>query len=333
MNNSISKLTSFVLLPIAIYSVQRFSYSPIGTTTIWWLVQFIILLIFFISIYFNYEAEPDTKKAIVIFKLYLTWNIVSIFRAYFFAETYWDWKGLINNGFSLLLPIVVFIATNKVQLQSMLSFFFKFVLPLAIPILIPLSVGTWGWYLFPVCFIVPFLPALKFQWKVIILVIVTIVSLGDLTARSHILKYGIPVVLLLIYYFRAFLITKKTIVILHKSLIIAPWLLFFLATSGVFNVFKMDDYISGVDTQSTDEKQSLIQDSRTFIYKEVLNSAIKYDYWLLGRSPARGNETAAFADLIKKETGRDERLLNEPNIANVFNWQGLVGVLLYFLIF
>nr|AOE12625.1 hypothetical protein [uncultured bacterium] len=78
--------------------------------------------------------------------------------------------------------------------------------------------------------------------------------------------------------------------------------------------------------------ENLLADTRTFIYKEVLFSSIKNDYWLYGRSPARGNDTVYFSDMDMVEN-RSERLRNEVGILNVFTWTGLIGVFLYFLIF
>jgi len=79
--------------------------------------------------------------------------------------------------------------------------------------------------------------------------------------------------------------------------------------------------------------QGIATDSRTFIYQEVLQSAKKYNYWLLGRSPARGNETFAFAEFTEQITGRNERFRNEANVPNVFTWMGIVGVIFYFSVF
>ena len=56
-----------------------------------------------------------------------------------------------------------------------------------------------------------------------------------------------------------------------------------------------------------------------------------YDSWLFGRSPARGTISKAFGkDDMNK---RGERNGNEVAILNIFIWTGLIGVILYFLIF
>jgi hypothetical protein len=74
-------------------------------------------------------------------------------------------------------------------------------------------------------------------------------------------------------------------------------------------------------------------DTRTFIYEEVLESAIDNNYWLLGRTPARGNDSYTFGVYAYELTGRNERLSNEVGLANIFTWTGLVGVVIYMIIF
>lgn len=89
----------------------------------------------------------------------------------------------------------------------------------------------------------------------------------------------------------------------------------------------------GVDGEGNIVEQDIIVDTRTFLYVEVLESAVNNNYWLLGRTPARGNDSDTFGVLAAELTGRYERIENEIGLANVFTWTGIVGVILYFLIF
>jgi hypothetical protein len=107
-----------------------------------------------------------------------------------------------------------------------------------------------------------------------------------------------------------------------------------------FNVFNMDDYIEGeyVQTKIINgeiTKEKLKADTRTFLYKEVIVSAIKHNYVMFGRTPASGNDSDLFgyqvAEAIK--TKRNIRYKNEVSILNIFTWTGIVGVVLYFLVF
>ena len=54
---------------------------------------------------------------------------------------------------------------------------------------------------------------------------------------------------------------------------------------------------------------------------------------MFGRTPARGNDSEFFGAIEYELTGRDERLGNEVGVLNVFTWLGIVGVLLYLLVF
>ncbi|QGY43921.1 hypothetical protein GM418_09705 [Maribellus comscasis] len=324
----LSKIIPFSILPIAVLSVQRFSYSPIGSTSVWWLVEILILMLFGIASFVLFESE--NRRYILIFQLYLVWNIFSIVRGFFAAETYWDYKGLVENTLALLLPVVVFAATNRRILQSILSFYMKYVLIFAIVVFPFLPLGAWGWYLFPVSFLLLFFPVFQIQWKSLLLVIALIAMFADISSRSLIFKFGIPLLLLFFYYFRAFPEAVRILKFSRVVFLFAPFVLFFLAVSGIFNVFQINEYFK---VEGNTGKQSLNEDSRTFIYKEVLESAQKYNYWWLGRTPARGNETVAFADAVTEVGMRRERLRNEANIPNVFTWNGIIGVILYFLIF
>ena len=116
-----------------------------------------------------------------------------------------------------------------------------------------------------------------------------------------------------------------------------PFILFSLAASGIFNVFEIgasnnDKYVlversyegGAVETNLSD-------DTRSFLYQEVLYSAKYFDFWIFGRTPARGHISNTFGDLDPDK--RNERVLDEVAILNIFVWSGMIGVVLYFLVF
>lgn len=343
----ISKLIPITFLPLSIYSiliffntsipiVVRLMNSLLRSTALWLAVCALILLIFYFSIRFFFDNKNAQNLRIV--GVYLCWNIICIVRGMFVAEIYWDWRGLMNNSTALLLPIAAYMATNKLIVQSQFFFYMRYVLPLFIIFYFAIWANTYGFFLVPISFLLLFLPALTFRQKVILIVISLIVFLSDLGARSNILKFGVPLLLLPIYYMRKSIHTK---VLNHVRLVllITPVFFFLLGISGVFNVFKMEEYLKGdITTTGTNSRGnqteiSLTSDTRTFIYDEVITSAIKNKYWLLGRTPARGNESEKFGWIFYEVTGRYERLSNEVGIANVFTWTGIVGVIIYMMVF
>lgn len=308
-----------------------------GSTALWWLIMILIILIFVVAKFRLFEKE--NKKDVTIVTIYLIWNIFSVIRGTFVAETYWDWKGLIGNAFALLIPVIVYTASNNSTLQSILSFFVKYCLIISIPVLITFPMGYWGWYFFPISLLVLFLPTLKTFWKVLLILISFVAIFGDLSVRSHVIKYFIPFLLLGIYYFRHFMATDKVIRIVRKVFIITPWIFLVLGVTGIFNIFLIKEYVKAsfvpqsTNAEGETKEQDITEDSRTFIYYEVLTSAINHNYWILGRSPARGNDTTTFAKSMEEITGRRERLRNEAGVPNIFTWTGIIGIIFYFLVF
>lgn len=77
--------------------------------------------------------------------------------------------------------------------------------------------------------------------------------------------------------------------------------------------------------------EDLSVDTRTFIFEEVATSALRHNYLIWGRTPARGNDSRVFG--YASETGKNERHSNEVCHPNVFTWLGIIGLLLYSFIY
>ena len=339
---TLKRIITFSILPITIFSVISFPgeytdfISILGSTVFWWIINLLILVTFWWSkkIFFD-QANSNNFQVI---QWYLLWNIFSFLRGTFIAENYWDWKALIGATMALLLPIVAYTATNKMLFQSILAFFIKYVLPLFLVFAFLISRDAYGFYLVPISFLILFFPLLTFRWKLILFVCALISIFAYLGARSNVIKFGIPLLLMLIYYFRL-VIPKKIFEIVRITLFLLPFLLFSLAISGIFNVFKISEYfgkeyeIQSIYTGGENDVEDLTSDTRTGLYIDVLQTAQKYNNWLIGRSPARGNETSDPDFQDEDLTGRGERKGNEVAILNIFTWTGVIGVFFYFLVF
>jgi len=332
--NYLKKYITFSIFLITFSSVNQWTSLPIGNTFIWWAINSSILLALIIVKPIFYNKINDNE--IIYIKAYLLWNIICIFRGFFKAENYWDWKQLISTSMVLLIPLIVNIATNKIIVQNILSVWVKYALPIFL-ILFPFFEGeAYGKYLFPISILILFFPIINWKWKIILVMFSSIVLLGSLEARSNVIKFAFPVIFSLIYYLRKLSI-KKYLRIIYLTMLISPFILFITASIGVFNIFKMEEYLGEHTTQTTSKgtEINLTADSRTFLYEEVLESAIKYKYALFGITPARGNESETFGYIAQYDlkTGRNERYSNEVSILNIFTWTGCVGVILYFIIF
>lgn len=334
------KITGFWVTALAVYSILPFSNSVIldfiNNTIFWWLIfTFILYQLWLWKKYFF--KKNDAAKGIIIVNLFLWWMIFSIVRGLFIAHTYWDWKGLIGNSMSILLPLAVYSAVSLEYTQNIMKYYIKYALPLFI-LIFPLSIhAELGFYLVPIALILLFSSTLEFKWKVAIAFIALITIILGIAVRSNVIRFSVAILLSSIYYFRNF-ISLYFIKSLMFVLFAAPIIFLFLGVFSNFNVFNFQNYISGDYTVKTDKnekgvvsEQSLLSDSRTFIYRDALHTASYYNSWLIGRSPARGTKSEQFAETDLNK--RDERLANEVGISNIFTWTGIVGVILYFLVF
>ena len=338
----VSQLIPLSILLIAVSSVVPYMkpevpmVSSLDNTTLWWAVSALILIIFFLSKHFFFDKRNDDNMLII--WIYLLWNVMCIIRGMFVAELYWDWKALIGNTLALLMPIIIFSATNKMVVQSLLAFYMKYAVPLFLLLGLIIRTDAFGFYLIPISLLVLFFPVVTQRQKYVILFATAVLFIADPAARSNVIKFGVPFLILLMYYLRN-KISGNVFKVSRLVLLILPFVFLGLGITGIFNVFNIREYVdgeitaTGVDNEGNRVDMNLVEDTRTFLYVEVLESAINNKYWLLGRTPARGNDSDSFGAVSAELTGRYERLSNEIGLANVFTWTGIVGVILYFLIF
>ncbi|WP_111709974.1 hypothetical protein [Lutibacter citreus] len=337
MRKLLLKTIPILILLITVSSVNSWTDLPIGNTTIWWFIYAITLFVFVKSK--NYFFNQENRKFLYVLFGYLIWNIICIVRGGFVAENYWEWKNLISTTMVLLMPLSIYITTNKGIVQRILQFWLIYGLPAFFIFYFFIWTEAIGRYLIPISFLFLFFPIVNKKWKLVLVIFTSIVFISDLGARSNVIKFVVPIFFASIYYIRL-LVGPKIMEIGRLLLLFLPIILFGLGLSGIFNVFKMDEYIKGdykavSEVEGEEREAKLTVDTRTFLYIEVLESALKHDYVLLGRTPARGNDSASFGGFLADElkTGKMERFSNEVSIMNVFTWTGLIGVLLYFSVF
>lgn len=187
-------------------------------------------------------------------------------------------------------------------------------------------------YLFMIC-----ISALPKKWKNLTIGVVVFSCLYDLDARSNIIRAVIALLIGFLFYCRSHVYRyfKAT----QRYIPFVPIFLFVLASLGIFNIFNMNEYLGKHTTEKVVEGKmkevNLTADTRTFLYKEVIASAIKNEHILWGRTPARGHETSMFnfSELRVKGVRQGERHGTEVSVLNIFLHTGFIGLVLYFLVF
>lgn len=339
---TILKNLPFTVALIAFATVLPYPKSPgniltlFSNTTVWWLVYTAILYMYFVAA--TQIVTVKNARLLLFVKLYLIFNVLQIIRGLFVADGYWEWKGLVNNTMILLMPVISFSTTNTRFVQVLFQKYIRYTLPFLPLVLLFASTGAVGFFLALVPVLLIFIFNMPTKWKLVTISLVVLIFVIDLDARSNVIKFLVPCMFLILIYLRHFF-SQRFFEQCRLFLFVLPIIFFALAVSGIFNIFKMEEYV-GSDKhfeKKTNTKGEIVEidltaDTRTGLYEEVLSTAEKYNTWWLGRSPARGNETELFSKL-EEITGKSERLSNEFAIANVFTWTGIIGVVLYGLAF
>lgn len=326
---------TYLILAIAIISVDPWSILPLGNFIIYFTINISVIISIFV---YKKKEGNRLKKTNYILFFYLIWTVIGIIRGVFIAENYWEWKALSNYSITLLLPLFLYIFIDPLIVQKTMRLWVKYELPLfvifALFLIIP---DAYGFYLGPIWLLGLFIPLLMKRWQIIFFFLLILLLTVEINNRSTVIKTAFVLFLLLLYNFRT-VISIKTLKIIHISFFVIPIVLLYLGISGIFNIFEMDSYL----TSKKNSNDLLLIDTRSFIYEDEINSAIKNNYVIWGRTPARGYDSEIGEQVVNKiiDSGNSkgvkikfERTESEVVMLNVFNYLGIVGVILYSILY
>lgn len=334
------KYFAFLFLLITFMSVNQFMPIPISNTAIIWVIDIVFIIYIF---HYWKQIKITNKSDYIIVHIFIVWAIIGLLRGGFVAENYWEWKQLITGGLTLSLPVIVYTFNNKTISSYVLFYWFKYaVFAFFIFFFWALTIqskGTYYFYLGPVCTIGCFFPLFPKRWKYITFILLCIMLTAALSSRSQVIKAAIALLMASACIYKQY-ISQKILKIVHTLFYIIPIILLTLGIYGNFNIFEELSKNKGKYSEKRIingelKEEDLSSDTRTFIYKEVISSAILHNYIACGRTPARGNDSETFGKFTAEElkTGKYERHSNEVCHPNIFTWLGLIGTILYSLIY
>lgn len=326
------KILPYTILLISISSILQWCSLPIGNTFLWWTLQSIILYIFI-------KLKPKDYNIFPI-KLFLFYLIISaLYGAIFMTENYWDWKLLVNNLMVFSLPLAGFVFFQPKLLNRLLRRWFKYSWIILIILMPFLGSDAYGRFLVPFTFIALYFPLASKKYKILTLFAFFItITIGN-DSRSDMLKFTICLLLGISLWLGFIWKKRKIIITMSLFLLATPIILFILGVTNTFNIFQIEEELNiknkYIIENKDGERHSALVDTRTFLYAEQIQSAIKNNYVLFGRSIARGYDSVSFGDWADKAMGikRGERQRCETSILNIFNYFGIIGIILYLVIF
>jgi hypothetical protein len=340
----LKKYFPFLIGILTFFSVDQWSKFNFGNTITAWILYFLILfgVYYFYNQDYKYEFSKYERRDFVL-NLYLIWIIICIVRGAFIASNYWEYKMLIEDSMALLLPTLIYPFVLPDTVENVVSFWIKWILPIFIIYAIFLIPGeAYSYYLGPIFLLGLFIPIIPNKWKFIIGFLLCLMLIADFSARSQVIKSGACILLCFLCLYKKY-ISVKILRSVHAIFFIIPLILLPLGIFGIFDIFNMDSYVGKkyqISVDNANDKSAITDDSRTFIYREVITSALRHNYVIQGRTPARGNDTKAFYRLSNNLQSvhrafnlKHERYENELVHTNIFTWTGLIGCILYSLLY
>ncbi len=180
------------------------------------------------------------------------------------------------------------------------------------------------------------IPYINKKYQIFIIIIALISFLSDFSNRSNLINITIAFLIVASFFWRK----RKWILSLIKSarviFLFLPIFFLILGVVGIFNIFLIGNLVSEYSLDlGNGNKQDLLVDSRTSIYTDVFSQLEKDESLIFGLGAAGKTKTSltdvsyADFDLIYKEGRRG----TESGMLNYIQWGGLIGGLVYFLLF
>lgn len=332
------KLLALLLVANSVYAVAWLGSYVYHNAVIELMINVGIIGIAMITIKSKY-LEKRKYYNIVVF--YFVWMLLQSVRGILGCEMYMDYRQLVDGVVMLSLPILLYLFAYPSVVQYVLRkwLFWGGLIFLVFTIW---NVGPNCLYLAPISLFACFFFDLPKKWKIAIGIILFI-WLSTIMDRANLLRSAMMIACAIAFKYRRF-VSDKLLKIVHHLFFFVPLILLLLGFLGNFNFFKyLQDDNDGRHTEQIKKADGSVKevdvfgDTRTFIYTEVLDSSVKHGYVLWGRTPARGNDDYFFESLFNDGKGnqlrKNERHVNEVGFLNVYTWIGLIGIILYSLLY
>lgn len=318
----------FCCVAVAEWLDRTFFFTHFSLSTYISLLCILVGIYFIVKLVRQQEYERIDYRNLLL--SLIVWNILTIARGVIDANTYWDWKFLLfSNMPALLVPLSALLGSNIHSIGRLIHFIFPAFFILTFLTLLPIAKDQIAYLWTPLYFLILCLPYMTRRQKITVLILIAVVFASYFEGRSSTIR--ICVALLIAFSYRFVINYTRFFVVLHKVLFVLPIVLFILGVTGSFNIFNMQSYIDRevVVEGAAGATENMLADTRTFLYQETLTSMNKHNSFLFGEGGCGKYESLAF----KNDLFGAYRYASEVGVLNTLLYSGIIGVLLYALVF
>lgn len=317
-------IVKYGVLVLCVSAVNSFLRFPLDSTTFFWIINSVIIL----SMFMLWDKTYHPTQ-IMMWMLLVS---VSCLIGAFICRDYWDWKLLISNVISYSICLAAVAVAVPDLLQKVLNILYKHIWKLFILLALFLASKGIAKFLLPFSFLALFYPLLSSKYRKFVWVALFITIAFGFQSRSDIIRFFVCIAIGLwsvrhdiASYARRW----------YWIFFVLPFVLFVLAANGSFNIFKVGEKL---DVEVDETSRINVTDSRSLLYEEVIKSVEKRGTQYFGGTPARGYYSEwLIRNMDRSDITGDlhygERGNSESSVLNVYMHFGILGMIVYLLVF
>lgn len=265
---------------------------------------------------------------------YLCYTFLISFAGLIIADRYIEYRQLLVGFISLNVPILGWLFSRPDISVRLLSSWYKYAwIPFFLFFFFKTGFVQFYWQ--PILILLCIFPLFKKPYAFLILIIASLYAFIDIEdQRAPFIKASVAFFIGLSVGFRN-KISEKLLKIGHVFAYLSVIFLFVYIFADLFVVITGRADASEV-VNNNRNREMVEKDTRSMLYIDVLSSSIQHGYYIFGHTPARGFEVEYSGGLFMRDDtvlNKNERHKNEMVMANVYTWEGVIGVILYFLIY
>lgn len=276
----------------------------------------------------------------IFIKLFLSYNLFILLRGLYDAKSEQDWIAM----FSAIIPLFlvthfsIYLAAYKISISTVIKTFLSYGIILCALIFLflpPLSIDFVK-SISPIYFFILMIPFLNIKKAVFIIFVALFCFFSDFSNRSNLINICIAFIIALSFFWKKRIWMLNLIKASRVVLLFMPIVFLILGLSGVFNIFLLGDMMQAYSIDTGDgNKQELLIDSRTSIYVDVFSELERQEAFVFGLGASGKTKTSlseiSYADFDK--IYKEGRRRTESGMLNYIQWGGMIGGLVYFLLF
>lgn len=332
------QLLALLLVANSVYAVAWLGSYKYHNAVIELVINVLIISIALMAASSKRLGERGNYKIVA---FYFAWMLLQAFRGLLGCEMYMDYRQLVDGTVMLSLPVLVCLFAYPSVVQYVLRKWLWWG-GLIFCVFILWNTGPNCLYLAPIALFACFYFEMPLKWKIAIGIILA-VWITTVMDRANLIRALMMLVCAIGFKYKR-LMSERLLRFVHGLFYAVPLLMLLLGYLGAFNFFQhLQEDNDGKHTEiitnqdGSTKEVDVFGDTRTFIYDEVLTSSIIHGHVLWGRTPARGNDDYFFESLATDGKGHamrpNERHVNEVGFLNIYTWIGLIGIVLYSLIY